>query len=118
MLQAAHDGILSAWDIQWDYHVSIRNGITIIPVKNLINNIGVQGTHFNSKSIFQDKNVYEINHLNIKHPNNIDTNTSIEKHYQKKLSNQLKFGSESPLRFYYNKTKYYIYIILKTLKIK
>jgi hypothetical protein len=118
MLQAANDGILSAWDIQWDYHVSVRNGIAISPIKNLINNIGVEGTHFKSKSIFQDKNIFEINLLNIKHPNKITTDTTVEKHYQKQLSKQLKFGLESPYRFYYNKTKYYIYIVLKALKIK
>jgi len=35
------------WDVQWQYTVSINNGLTILPNKNLVSNIGfdLQATH-------------------------------------------------------------------------
>lgn len=40
---------MDTWDIQWVYHCFINSRLCITPTKNLISNIGVDGTHTNGQ---------------------------------------------------------------------
>ena len=41
----AYSGKLNTWDIQWFLTCLVQNGLSIVPSKNLINNIGIFGDH-------------------------------------------------------------------------
>lgn len=47
-LKKVKDGELDTWDLQWLYTVGVHNGLSIIPIKNQIKNIGYQGTNANN----------------------------------------------------------------------
>lgn len=51
------------WDIQWFCSRLLSSGMTIVPAKNLIQNIGfgLDATHTKKKSVFSDLPLYEIN---------------------------------------------------------
>jgi hypothetical protein len=38
------------WDYQWQYTLFKNNGLAVVPVKNLISNIGTQGAHTSAKA--------------------------------------------------------------------
>ena len=40
----------STWDYQWQFTIAINQGLCVTPAKNLINNIGIDGTHLNIKT--------------------------------------------------------------------
>jgi hypothetical protein len=61
---------IDTWDYQWFYTVISQNGLSIIPNKNLVSNIGFNehATHTKDKmSTFSNMNSYELNE-EIKHP--------------------------------------------------
>jgi hypothetical protein len=69
MFQAAYNNKINTWDIQWVYSCILNNGLSVVPGKNLIANIGVIGTHTSPKpSIFINMPTGTINVNNIKHP--------------------------------------------------
>lgn len=60
----------SVWSSQWTYTILKNNGLTIVPSKNLVENIGFeeQGTHSANRS-WQLYNNFPIQHLKVgKHP--------------------------------------------------
>lgn len=90
VFQAVYDNKIDTWDYQWFYTVISQNGLSLIPNKNLISNIGFDenATHTKDKnSIFSNM---ELNDLNeIKHPNfvlqdKIADNFTYEKMFKEK----------------------------------
>lgn len=72
---------LECWDYQWFLSVLQNNGLAIIPSKNLITNIGVNGGHFENaydEPILFIKN-HEIDVKNLKHPEFIMPNFFFQK---------------------------------------
>ena len=45
---------IDTWDIQWSYHFHCENGLTITPINNLIQNIGIHGSHFSHRTPFHN----------------------------------------------------------------
>jgi len=45
MFDHAYKNEINTWDIQWFYSCLFCNGVTIVPVKNQVSNIGIIGTH-------------------------------------------------------------------------
>ncbi|MBC7332022.1 MAG: nucleotide-diphospho-sugar transferase [Synergistetes bacterium] len=49
---AIRKGQLDTWDFQWGFTMAVNNGLSIIPCKNLVKNIGFGGGSLHTKSIF------------------------------------------------------------------
>ncbi len=45
MFDAVHRGEIDTWDVQWFHTCLFNNALSITPRRNLISNIGVEGTH-------------------------------------------------------------------------
>jgi hypothetical protein len=78
------------WDCQFGFTVTSNGGLSIIPAKNLVSNIGYWGSHTETKHRFHDRPVDE-NFKIISHPDFIlrDNNYDIyhfEQHWNKKES--------------------------------
>lgn len=106
------------WDIQWDYCVSINKGKTIIPIKNQISNIGIQGTNYSKKSTLTELTTYQINITELKHPPSTTIIAALDKTYQNIEAKKFLSMNEPVLRFVINKSKYYILQFLILLGIK
>ena len=55
------------WDYQFGFAIRANGGLSIVPRKNLVSNIGYIGTHSNTKSGFHNRTVDE-NYKIISHP--------------------------------------------------
>jgi len=55
------------WDFQFGFAITSNGGICIVPIKNLVTNIGYIGTHAESKKHFHDRPVDE-NYKIVSHP--------------------------------------------------
>ena len=78
-------GKIDTWDYQWGFAKMINSGLSIIPKKNLISNIGFRedGTHVtNSNSPLANLPIYTI-HFPLKHPSFILRNRRADKIYSK-----------------------------------
>jgi hypothetical protein len=49
MLDVAYSNQIDTWDLQWVYSCLANNGLAIVPVNNLISNVGISGTHTDGK---------------------------------------------------------------------
>ena len=65
---------LDTWDIQLTYTILKNNGLSLVPTKNMIKNIGYTGAHGIKKSKFQDMEIYNLNYNEMIHPHNIKKN--------------------------------------------
>jgi hypothetical protein len=73
---------MDTWDTFWLYNVVKNNGISIVPSKNLVANIGFQGTHYN----LTDENSYGVLNMptydlsidNLVHPKLINVNYKLD----------------------------------------
>lgn len=88
---------IDTWDYQWTFWIVANNGYCINPYKNLINNIGVVGVHYNGESPQLNRNVYNIE--SIVHPKNIELNCRYIDLIYKNC-----YGIKSP-NFFYHKEK-------------
>ncbi len=71
----------SVWSSQWAYAIAKNNALTIVPSKNLVDNIGFddQGTHSSSPS-WQIYNQYKVSKLEVCiHPNLVERNLSADR---------------------------------------
>lgn len=98
---------IGTWDYQWTYAVWKNNGLSILPNKNMIANIGFNnnGTHTSGVDILGLSNMKTFSISNIKHPTEIEINKKAD-----------KYG----LDHYFNPNKFfYLYKkIIHTIKIK
>lgn len=51
--------ITHIWDFQFGFTISSNGGLCVVPKKNLVTNIGYQGTHSEKKNKFHDRTVDE-----------------------------------------------------------
>lgn len=98
---------IGTWDYQWTYAVWKNNGLSILPNKNMIANIGFNnnGTHTSGIDILGLSNMKTFSISNIIHPTEIEINKKAD-----------KYG----LDHYFNPSKFfYLYKkIIHTIKIK
>jgi len=60
------NGEISTWDYQWTYSLFINNGLSIVPNKNMVSNIGFGGseaTHTNENANCSDRKTYEVDKI-------------------------------------------------------
>lgn len=78
--EKTYEGLINTWDYQWVFTCMLNEGLSIIPNKNLISNIGFddRGTHTNdSKDNFSNMIKKELAYP-LKHPNNITFNDTAD----------------------------------------
>ncbi|HOY41900.1 MAG TPA: hypothetical protein PLX60_08570 [Chitinophagales bacterium] len=108
LLQATFDKTVDTWDIQWAYCLSVHKGISILPIKNQITNIGVNGVNYNSETRLTNLNTFNIDVKAIRHPTQVVVDEKMDKYYQELESKKFLRRIEPAYRYYYNKSKYYI----------
>ena len=77
MFRLTYYGKNSNWDYQWTFKNFYKKRLSIVPKKNLISNIGVDGHGKNSGKLFNLK-TYKIK-FPLNHPKNIELNYRIDK---------------------------------------
>jgi len=65
------DNVTHTWDYQWNFIISTNRGLTAVPRKNLVSNIGLLGIHTNSKHSFHNRKISENFHIS-NHPDEIN----------------------------------------------
>lgn len=91
---------IDTWDYQWVFSIIENNGVCINPTKNLISNIGFEGTHYeyNIGDSTLNTKTYEIEE--IIHPEKIEFDDEIVDLIYKK-----SFGIEHPIKQIFNYIK-------------
>ncbi len=84
---------IGTWDYQWTYAVWKNNGLSILPNKNMIANIGFNnnGTHTSGVDILGLSNMKTFSISNIKHPTEIEINKKADKYGLDHYFNPSKF---------------------------
>ncbi|NEO52975.1 MAG: methyltransferase type 11 [Okeania sp. SIO3B5] len=83
--QATYDGHINSWAFRWKFACWLQNGLTIIPEKNLVSNIGfnVDSTNtINVDSLLASTPVEEIS-FPLKHPNTVIREEKVDEFIQK-----------------------------------
>lgn len=80
MFDMVYENKIDTWDIQWLYSCLVNKGLTIVPSKNLVSNIGFgnNSTHTTFKTIVADMKTEELS-FPLNHPQHIIPNTSADK---------------------------------------
>lgn len=83
-----HSGKINTWDIQWLFSILFRNGLSIIPNKNLISNIGfgIEATHTIGESKFSNLPIKKLD--KIVHPAFIKREFEADYYYYKHCCNR------------------------------
>jgi hypothetical protein len=68
LFDLAYQGRVNTWDIQWFYSCLFNNGLSVVPKKNLISNIGTVGTHSESTFVYNNLPVFDLYREGIVHP--------------------------------------------------
>lgn len=84
-----HQGVIDTWDYQWTFTCWTQNGLTVLPQKNLISNIGfgMDATHTLRESNFAELPVYEMR-FPLSHPNYMLHNIDADAYTFELISNQ------------------------------
>ncbi len=77
MFQLTYKGKNKNWDYQWTFENFYKKRFSVVPKKNLISNIGIEGHGKNSKKLFNLK-TFKIK-FPLKHPKNLELNYKIDK---------------------------------------
>ena len=79
ILNKVYKNEIDTWDYQWCYTVFKKEGLAIIPNKNLISNIGFgeNSTHTSEASTFSDKTLSPMDD-SLKHPKAVSINKDIQ----------------------------------------
>ena len=91
MFQETYDNKIDTWDVQWVFTCLKNDGLSIIPKYNLISNIGITGTHFNTETNVQNLLVKSLDVNNIIDPNSIIINNKYNKLFYNQILD-LQFG--------------------------
>jgi len=70
---------IDTWDFQWVYLCFLKNGFCLTPFKNLVSNIGIQGTRSSKSSPFINMPRVEIDLHSIVHPKQLRYIPDIDK---------------------------------------
>jgi len=83
-----YNNTLNTWDYQWSFIRFIHNFYTIVPSRNLIENIGFgdDATHTFGNNPYENVTLEEYNDLNLKHPDYIIQMSDFYKIFEKKQS--------------------------------
>ncbi len=60
------NGEINTWDYQWTYNLFVNNGLSIVPNKNMVSNIGfgaAEATHTSENAKCANRKVYEIEEI-------------------------------------------------------
>lgn len=79
MYEAIENKRIDTWDVQWNYHFHCQNGLCITPISNLIQNIGILGSHFTHRTAFHYMPIKKISTMDI---SNLKTITPIQIQYE------------------------------------
>lgn len=80
MLNAAYRGRIDTWDFQWVYTCLVENGYNILPIANLVSNIGQTGTHVGTDPfLFMQRESIS------KFENKIEKNSKLNNRIQKRM---------------------------------
>ncbi len=77
MFKLTYKGKSKNWDYQWTFENFYKNRLSVVPKKNLISNIGINGHGINSNKLFNLKN-HKIK-FPLTHPKKININYEIDK---------------------------------------
>lgn len=72
-----NEGTINTWDYQWTYSLFVNNGLSIIPIKNMVSNIGfghMEACHTSENAECANRQVFEIEM--VKHPQFVIKNTN------------------------------------------
>jgi len=96
----------NSWAYRWHYAMHKQEGLSIVPMKNLVVNIGcgLDGTHTQAGQISAHSYAHEIQAFPLTHPNQIEVNELYDAHYEELNAQfyapKINFGEyiKSPLR--------------------
>ena len=71
MFDMAFNDAIDTWDIQWFYACLFNNGLSIVPARNLIANVGREGTHTSGDFSNNDFPVFPFDGERVIHPNRV-----------------------------------------------
>jgi len=71
-------GNFDTWDIQWAYSCLFNNGVSISPVKNLVQNIATSGTHYTGDNVFLNREIFPFDLATMVEPETIVPDTKLE----------------------------------------
>jgi hypothetical protein len=77
----AYAGKLDTWDYQWDFSIWLQNGLTIMPTKNLVKNIGFgwDATHTKDEGDWRGRLPLETISFPLEHPPAITPNQTADR---------------------------------------
>lgn len=70
----AHEGKVNTWDMQWFFSCLVNGGVALVPQRNLISNIGLEGTHTSSDRKNHNMPIYGLNVKSLVHPERVEVN--------------------------------------------
>lgn len=70
------------WDIQFGFAITSNGGLSIVPSKNLVTNIGYKGTHSETRNKFHDRPVDE-NYKILSHPDFVSSDANYDAYHFK-----------------------------------
>jgi hypothetical protein len=71
MFDAVHQGRVDTWDVQWFHTCLFNNGLCIVPRRNLVSNIGIQGTHSSAQAVNHGLPVHALDLDTLVHPETV-----------------------------------------------
>ncbi|HSA06015.1 MAG TPA: hypothetical protein P5556_02425 [Candidatus Gastranaerophilales bacterium] len=66
ILMRVKNGEINTWDYQWTYNLFVNNGLSIVPNKNMVSNIGfghAEAAHTSENASCANRQVHEINEI-------------------------------------------------------
>ena len=101
------------WGHAWRANIIMNNGLYIMPLKNMINNIGIKGVHFQDPDLKKlHQKTYNIDTSNLKHPKSIEIDDEL---FRIRYATLFK---ELPKKKYSRKIVSFLIFISKTRKFK
>lgn len=108
-MEAAISGRINTWDIQLAYYLMFNSHIGIIPFRNQITNLGIEGTHTEDNNYFQNMPISLIDTKNIKHPSDIKVRKDIDRLIIKNINKGLNLKEATYLQKASFKIKKYLF---------
>lgn len=79
----AYSGRINTWDIQWFFACLFNNGLSIVPSRNMISNIGTVGAHASGYSANNFFHIFPCDLEKISHPEYVSQNLLYDKPFFK-----------------------------------
>ncbi len=116
VFQKMKKGEIDTWDYQWKFSIWINDGLTILPSKNLISNIGFaqDATHTKNPDDFLANLPVDSINSPLKHPKNQQINHSADRYTSKHILG-LKGNNMALVLKFINSNKRRIYKLMKII---